>query len=72
MLGNDQSNFQTQNNITYKNTGTQNYHAHKPTNIANIELGMLFYHIKIGNDSINYASEQKQRFHFKDAKREIV
>lgn len=63
MLGNDQSNFQTQNNITYKNTGTQNYHAHKPTNIANIELG---------NDSINYASEQKQRFHFKDAKREIV
>lgn len=39
MFGNDHNQFTTQNMLTYKNTTTTNYHAHKPQRTANIDLG---------------------------------
>lgn len=54
MLGNDKVMFETQNNITYKNTSLPgNKHVHKESNTSNVMLST-------GNG--NYTSESKARF----------
>lgn len=58
MLGNDRSNFMTQNNATYTEKPIDIHYANQTSNLS---------HISLGADSKNYESENKANFLHKEA-----
>ena len=53
MLGNDKTNYNTQNNVTYVQKPIANYHVSQKSNLS---------HIEMGKGGQNYSSENKANF----------
>ena len=58
ILGNDRSNFETQNNATYTQKPIQNYHSSQRSNISSISLG---------TEGNNFLSQNKASYIHKDS-----
>lgn len=58
VLGNDKSNYETQNNATYTQMPINNYHSTQRSNVSSINLG---------GDNNAFKSEHKQSYAHKDS-----